>query len=125
MQFSVFCNKKLFFEGKKHGKDNEDEWNDVVPTEGLRLEHRDYDDGEHGERDGFLDDLQLDKVERTTIDCRAYAVGGNHKWILEQGNTPRHQDDQKQRPVFRCGDDLDQFQLSVPGKGHEDVGDDE
>ena len=39
--------KKLLFECKKHGKDNENEWNDMVPPEGLRLEHRDYDDGEH------------------------------------------------------------------------------
>ena len=125
MHFSVFRNKNLLFERKKHGEHDEDEGNEVVPTEGLRLEDRDHDNGEHDKRYGFLDDFQLDKVERAAIDSRANAVGGNHERILEKGNTPRHQYDQNQRPVFRRGDDLDQFQLSVPRKSHENVGNDE
>ena len=124
MHFSFNRNKKLFFEGKKHGKDNEDERDEMVPTEGLRLEDRDHNDGKHDERDGLLNDFQLDEVEWASIDGRSYAVGGNHKRILEQGNAPRHQDYQKQWPVFRRGDNLDQFQLSVPGEGHENVGND-
>ena len=67
----------------------------MVPTEGLRLEHRDYDNGEHGQRNGFLDDFQLNKVEWTSVLHRADAVGWNHEGILEQGNAPRHQNDQK------------------------------
>ena len=79
MHFSFCRNNKSLFKGKKDCKYNEDERNEVVPAEGLGLEHGDHDDGEHGERDGFLDDFQLDKVERTTIYGCAYAVGGNHK----------------------------------------------
>ena len=57
MHFYVFRNKKLLFERKKHGKDDENEWNDMVPTEGFRLEHRDYNDGEDSQRNGFLNDF--------------------------------------------------------------------
>ena len=125
MHFSFFRNKKSLFEGKKHGKDNKYKWKDMVPTEGLCLKHRNHDDGEHGQRYGFLDDFQLNKVERASVLHRTNPVGGNHEGILEQGDAPRHQDDQKKRPVFRWRDDFEQFQLSVPGKCHEDIGDDE
>ena len=83
MHFSVFRNKNLFFEGKKHGKDNKDKWKDMVPTEGLCLKHRNHDDGEHGQRNGFLDDFQLNEVERTSVDGWTDAVGRNHEGILE------------------------------------------
>ena len=68
MYFSFCRNKKSLFEGKKDRKHNEDEGNEMVPSEGLGLEHGDHDDGEYGKRDGFLDDFQLDEVEWTTID---------------------------------------------------------
>ena len=93
MYFSFCRNKKSLFEGKKDRKHNEDEGNEVVPSEGLGLEHGDHDDGEHGERDGFLDDFQLDEIERAAVDGRADAVGWNHKRIFEQGDAPRHKDD--------------------------------
>ena len=47
MHFSVLRNKKLFFEGEKHGEDDENEWNDMVPTEGLGFEDRDHDNGKY------------------------------------------------------------------------------
>ena len=125
MHFSFNRNKKLLFEGKKHSKDNKDKWKDVVPTEGLCLEHRDDDDSEHRQRNGFLDDFQLNKVERASVLHGSDAIGWNHEGILEQGDAPRHKDDKKKRPVFRWRDDFEQFQLSVPGKCHEDIGDDE
>ena len=125
MHFSFNRNKKLLFEGKKHSEDNKDKWKDVVPTEGLCLEHRDDDDSEHGQWNGFLDDFQLNKVEWASVLHGSDAVGWNHKRIFEQGDAPRHQDDQKQWPVFRRGNDFEQFQLSVPCKSHEDIWNDE
>ena len=83
MHFSFFRNKKSLFESEKHGEDDEDERDDVVPTEGLGLENGDHDDGEHGQGDGFLYDFQLDKVERASVLHRSDAVGGYHEGILE------------------------------------------
>ena len=125
MHFYVFRNKNLFFERKKHCKDDEQEWNDVIPTEGFGLEHRDHDNGKHGQRDSFLYDFQLDKIEGASVLHGANAVGGNHEGILEQGDAPWHQDDEKERPIFWTGDDFEQFELAIPGKGHEYVGNNE
>ena len=83
MHFSFNRNKKLLFESKKHGEDNEDEWDDMIPSEGLGFEDCDYDDGKYGQRDGFLYDFQLDKVERASVLHSTDAVGRNHKGILE------------------------------------------
>ncbi len=89
MQISFGRNKKkLLFEGKKHGKHDKYEWNDVVPTECFSLENRDDDGGEHGEWHGFLYDFQLDKVEWSPVDGCTDAVGRNHEWVLEQRDTP-------------------------------------
>ena len=88
MHFSFRCNKKLLFEGKKHREDDEEESDDMVPSEGLGLEDRDHDDGKDGQRDGFLYDFQLDKVERSTVLHGTDAVGGNHEGIFEQGDSP-------------------------------------
>ena len=93
MHFSVFRNKNLLFEGKKHGEDDEEEGKDMVPTESFGLENRDDDDGEHGQWNGFLYDFQLDKVEWATVLHGTDAVGRNHERILEQRDTPRHEDD--------------------------------
>ena len=86
--FFLLSQQKSLFERKKHGKYNQHERNDVVPTEGLGLEHRNDDDGKYDQRDGFLDDFQLNEIERTSVDYRADTVGGNHKKILYQRNAP-------------------------------------
>ena len=124
MHFSVCRNKKLFFKREKHGEDDEEEGKDMVPTESFGLENRDDDDGEHGQWDGFLYDFQLDKIERASVLHRSDAVGGYHERIREQGNAPRHEDDKKERPVLWTGDYLEQFELSIPGKCHENIGND-
>ena len=72
----------------------------MIPTESFRLEHRNHDNGENSQRDSFLYDFQLDKIERASVLHGANAVGGNHEGILKQGDAPRHQDDEKERPVF-------------------------
>ena len=63
-------------------------------------EHGDDNGGENNQRDGFLDDFQLDQVERASVDYRAYAVGGDHEKVLNQRDAPRQQDDENQWPVL-------------------------
>ena len=100
MHFSDYVNTFLFFEGKKHGEDDEKEGDDVVPSESLRFEDRNHDDSEHRQRDSFLYDFQLNEVEWASILHGADAVGRNHEGILEQSDSPRHQNDKKERPVL-------------------------
>ena len=93
----------------------------MVPSESLRLEDSDDDDGEHRQRNGFLYDFQLNKVEWTSVLHGTDAVGGNHEGVLKEGHAPREDNDGDERPVF---DDIHllEFEIAVPCKGHEDIG---
>ena len=58
MLFSVFRNKNLLFERKKHRQHDEDEGNDVVPTECVVLtclQDGHDKDRENSQWNGFLD----------------------------------------------------------------------
>ena len=66
------------------------------------------------QRDDLLDHLELDGREAR----RADAVGGHLEAVFEEGDAPADEDDLPQGV-------LAVFQVAVPGKGHEDVGEDE
>ena len=100
MHFLFASTKFLLFERKIYSKYDEKERNEVVPMEGFGLEDGDDDDGKDGQRDGFLYDFQLNKVERSSVDFRTDAVGGNHEAVLNQCDAPRKQDEQNERPVL-------------------------
>jgi len=73
-----------------------------------------HEDAEDRQRDNLLDHLELDRRE---VGC-ADAVGRYLKAVLEQCDAPTDEDDLPQRLVAES-------QVAVPGKGHEDVGEDE
>lgn len=95
----------------------------MIPADGFAFEHCGYDDGEDCQRDGFLYDFQLHQCEWTSVDLRADAVGGNHEAVFEECQSPRTKNDEDERPV---GIDFQfrEFEVSVPGKRHENVGTD-
>ena len=95
----------------------------MIPVDGLTLEDEGHDEGEDDERDAFLDDLELHQREGTSIDLRTDTVGGNHEGIFEEGNAPRHEDDQDEGPVLDLRMNLLHFQIAVPGKRHERIAD--
>ena len=82
-------------------------------------------DGEDGERDDLLNHLQLHQREGPAVADKADAVGRHLTGIFRQGQKPRQQDDEDERRVLREDVDLLQLQVTVPGEGHEDVGDNE
>ena len=93
----------------------------MVPVEGLSLEQEVGHDGENRQGNHFLDHFQLDERERTAVLREAHPVGGNHKGVFKEGDTPGKEDDANEGPVVRHLHLL-QFQVSVPGQRHEDVG---
>lgn len=56
--------------------------------DGLPLENKGGDNGEHGERNHLLDDFQLHQVEGAATFDEADAVGWNHEAVFKQSNTP-------------------------------------
>ena len=71
-------------------------------------------DAEDDQGDDFLNDFELDGRKAV---C-AEAIGGDLEAVLKEGNGPTDEDDLPERLVAEA-------EVSVPGKGHEDVGDGE
>jgi hypothetical protein len=57
------------------------------------LKHDVGNDTEHGQRDAFLDDLQLNEVEGTSIFYEANTVGWHLTAVFKEGDAPRESDD--------------------------------
>jgi len=85
----------------------------VVPAQVLAEIERD-EDTEDDERNDFLNYLELHGGEAVCAD----AIGRDLEAVFEQGNAPTDQDDLPERLVAKA-------EVTVPGEGHEDVGDDE
>ena len=58
-----------------------------------------YYNGEDDERKHFLNNLELHKVEGTSIIHETDAVGRNHETVFDECNTPGESYDTNQRPV--------------------------
>ena len=93
----------------------------MVPVQRLGLEAESQNKREYDERYALLDNLELDQVEGAAVDIGPKSVGGNHKAVLKQSQTPRCHYNQCKRPV---GADLHLLKLkvSVPCESHENVG---
>jgi hypothetical protein len=63
------------------------------------LEHYVGNNTEYGQRDALLDDLQLDKVEGSTILDETDTIGRYLAAVFQKGNTPREHNHAKQWPV--------------------------
>ena len=111
----------LFQKYEENCQDQADKGRQMVPLDGLPLEHEHHYDGEDSERDNFLYHLELQQVERSAVACVADAVGRHGEAVFKECNTPREEDDQNEWPP---GGDLHfaEFQMPVPGEGHKDVG---
>ena len=101
------------FENYGHRSDDQGEAGQVVPAQGL-LQVEDGEGGEDCQGDDFLDGFKLGGGEFVG----AYAVGGDLETVFEEGDHPADQDDFEEW-------DFAEFQVAVPGEGHEDIGDGE
>ena len=92
----------------------------MIVGEGLVLEENQHENGENGEREELLDDLELPQVERAAVVDEADAVGRHHEAVLYQRDAPAEKNDQRQREFAEPCRAL-QLQMAVPRERHEDV----
>ena len=85
----------------------------MIPAQ-MRAEVKGGKDAEDRQRDDLLNHFELDHAEAAV----AKAVGWNLEAILKEGDAPADEDDLPEGV-------LTEFQVAVPGNGHEDVGEDE
>lgn len=107
-------------ENEENGGHEAAECSDMIPLYMFTLEDEKDDDGENSQRNDFLYHLELQKVERASVNLRAYPVRWDHKEIFEQSDTPGGDYDKYERPG-RGNIHFLKFQVSVPGECHKDI----
>jgi len=96
-------------ENEGGGGDHAEEGGDVIPFNGV-AQVKNGEDAEDSERNNFLSDFEL----RRRIDVAAPAIGGNLEDVFEKSDAPACEDDEPDGFAF-------EFEMTVPGEGHEDV----
>lgn len=94
----------------------------MIPLDGLAFEHQGADQGEYGKRDAFLYYFELHQAEGASVDVGAYPVGRHHGGIFKEGDTPRGEYYEDERPPV-IDVEFGELELSVPGNSHEYIGD--
>lgn len=97
----------------------------MVPMEWLPLEDQSGKQREDRDGDNLLNDFQLHQTERATVADKADAVSRHLTAVLKEGQSPRYEDNHQQGCVVGDGAGLLQLEVPIPGKGHEDVADNE
>src|SRR5436853_3406342 len=95
-----------FFEDEKHGSENQQKADDVIPFY-FFFEIDDREDAKDQKRDDFLHGLQLRGGELITAD----AVGRDLKAVFGKRNQPAHQNYFPQAGLLV-------LEMAVPGDGH-------
>ncbi len=116
------CGGSLLHKHKEHGHDEACECCKVVPLEWLALETYDCEDCEYGECYNLLYYLQLHECEWSSVFTEPIAVGWYHEDVLCKCHAPRKEDDGVEWSVLRKDLHLLKLEMTVPCKGHEDVG---
>ena len=102
--------------GREHDREEDEaKAHRVVPAQAL-LQDQPGEPDKHDQGDGLLDDLEL--ITREFPGHVAEAVGGHLQAILEERQSPGDQDRYRNRLALQ---ELE-FQVAVPGQGHEDIG---
>ena len=111
----------LLLEDEVDGEDQADESRQMVPAQRFVSEDQQGEDREDGQRNHLLDHLQLEEREGASVVDEADAVGRHLAAVFEEGDAPAHQNDNEERQRI-AGSHLVEFQVAVPGDGHEGVG---
>jgi hypothetical protein len=93
--------------------DEEEAGDGVIPAQ-VFAEIKGDEDAEDDQGDDFLNDFELDGREAVSAD----AVGRDLEAVLKESNRPTDEDNLPERLVAKA-------EVTVPGEGHEDVGDGE
>lgn len=96
----------------------------MVDSQGFVFEEYDGKNGENNEGDDLLDDFELPEVEGAAAFAVADTVCGDLEDVLEECDAPAEEDDCDKTDLAKSVG-LFQTQVTVPGEGHESVGNDE
>ncbi len=112
---------RLLAEYEVDGQYQAGEAGEMVPAQGVALHEDECEEREDQERNDLLNDFELPYGEWASESCRAQAVGGYLKAVLEQCDAPTqdHDGDHAEALDFRF-----EGYVTIPCEGHEGVRDD-
>lgn len=96
----------------------------MVEAEGFGLESDQRKYHEDHEGDDFLDDFELDQRKWPSIAREADFICRNLKHILKQCDSPADQN-HREKPELPKPFPLRKLQMTIPGQGHETIGQDQ
>lgn len=112
---------RLFLENKIDSQHQKCETDQMVRPETFIFKNQNCKKGKNNERNYFLNDFELPESKRAAISHKSDFVGRNHSHILKKRNHPTEQDDFQKthigKPVI-----FFEFQMTVPGKCHKNIG---
>lgn len=119
-QYIQKLTKLLSFENKIDCQYQEYKPNKVIYLE-LGLKSNVREDGEHHQRDYFLQHFELNQRKGSSVGFKAYSVGRHLKTVFKKGDCPTKHNHAKEWE-FGKSRLLRQFEVSIPRKGHKDIG---
>lgn len=93
----------------------------MVPMQGFSFEQQGGEHSKDNQRNHFLNHFQLHQRKGSAIAGKAYAIGRHLGTVLKKSNYPRKENDSEQGPIAN-GFCLLKFEMTVPGKSHENIG---
>lgn len=105
---------RSFFKHKIYRSQDKQEGNEIIPPEWF-FQEKDGKEAEYSERNNFLDGFELETIE-PFLDTKT--VGRYHKTIFKEGDPPADKNNFPERYILK-------FQMAIPGKGHEGIGNNE
>ncbi len=93
----------------------------MIPLQRFILKKENRKDHEDEKRNGFLDNLELNEGERSTMFFVPNSIGRDLQDVLEQGNPPTNEDDAHEPQVLTPFHILE-LEVAVPRKSHEGIG---
>ena len=107
-------------EYEPNGCDEADAGSDMIPAK-LHVKRHHAEEDEHAERDNFLNHLELHEREGPAIFDKTNSVGRHLQTVFKKRNSPGKQDNKDQRGGIGEKTGTLQFQVTIPGKRHEDI----
>lgn len=92
----------------------------MIPLQCLSLKLDIGNEAKDNQRNNFLNNLQLHERKGAAIAFEANSIGRHLTAIFEESDSPREGNHANERPVAACTCLL-QFEVTIPGKRHEDV----
>lgn len=87
----------------------------MIPAQGFRFKKYQGKDHKNADRNHFLDNFELEHVERPSRGIASYFIGRYHQRILQQSNAPADEDRWNEANVL-------ELKMPVPGNRHKSIG---